>query len=244
MISRDDEQQHPEERGLHARGAVGLRRTVVVVVVGVRAGGRRRLPSVCAQAAVSAAPRSATRCARPGLPSALAHALDELCPHPPERALGQRRDHDLRDVEVLHGVHRRRVGIGVADHAGGDDRRVERSGPAGGQARARLAHGGGPRRRSCGTTTMKRRGPSVGLRLQALDQLAARRRSGWPPRASRRTAGPRRARSTTTCSTGSPVASWRRSIRSRRSQPEDVAGSVETMISSMAGLARPRPSRR
>ena len=34
------------------------------------------------------------------------------------------------------------------------------------------------------------------------------------------------------CSTGSPEAFWMRSIRSRRSQPECVAGCVETMISS------------
>ena len=38
--------------------------------------------------------------------------------------------------------------------------------------------------------------------------------------------------SVTTCVTGSPVASPMRSIRSRRSQPEDVAGKVEMMISS------------
>ena len=34
------------------------------------------------------------------------------------------------------------------------------------------------------------------------------------------------------CSTGSPEAFWMRSIRSRRSQPDCVAGWVETMISS------------
>ena len=38
--------------------------------------------------------------------------------------------------------------------------------------------------------------------------------------------------SATTCSTGRPVASRTRSIRSRRSQPERVAGYVEMMISS------------
>ena len=38
--------------------------------------------------------------------------------------------------------------------------------------------------------------------------------------------------SETTCVTGAPVASWMRSMRSRRSQPEDECGSVEMMTSS------------
>ena len=38
--------------------------------------------------------------------------------------------------------------------------------------------------------------------------------------------------SATTCSTGTPAASVMRSMRSRRSQPDEVAGKVEMMISS------------
>src|SRR5919202_2605257 len=42
----------------------------------------------------------------------LLDALDELVRHPLRRALRQRRDHHLRDVEVLERVHRGRVDLG------------------------------------------------------------------------------------------------------------------------------------
>src|SRR3954451_273134 len=68
------------------------------------------------------------------------HALDELVRDPLRRALGQRRDEDLEDVEVLHGVHHRLVGMGIADHPGGDDPRIVEGGEQPPQALARLAH--------------------------------------------------------------------------------------------------------
>ena len=46
----------------------------------------------------------------------------------------------------------------------------------------------------------------------------------------------------TTCSTGSPLASWRRSIRSRRSQPEDDAGQRGDDDLVDPAVARSRPS--
>src|SRR4051812_6664537 len=69
----------------------------------------------------------------------VAHALDELVRDPLRGALGQGRDHDLGDMEVLDGVHDRRVGIGVADHARGDDPRVVERREQPPQALARLA---------------------------------------------------------------------------------------------------------
>ena len=130
----DDEKQHPEQLGLDARGAVGLRRPVVVVVVDVRVGDRGGFH----QAAASSL---ATRCARPAC-----RCLARCCSTRPSAThcgavLGQRRDHDLGDVEVLQGVHRRRVGIRVADHARGHDlvgaQRLEQLAPAARAPRAR-----------------------------------------------------------------------------------------------------------
>ena len=124
----DDEKQHPEERGLDPRGAVGLGRAVMVIVDVRGCGGHLRLRL-----------RVRARCARRDV-GGVSHAIDELVRHPLRRALGQRRDDDLGDVEVLHRVHHRGVRIGVADHPRGDDpgvvqRREQRLEPL-----ARLGH--------------------------------------------------------------------------------------------------------
>src|SRR6185436_13166947 len=61
----DDEQQHPQVLGVHAGAAVRRRRTVVIVIVVVvdgRVGEGGGFHLVLDQAAVSAAPRSATTC--------------------------------------------------------------------------------------------------------------------------------------------------------------------------------------
>ena len=91
------------------------------------------------------------------------------------------------------------------------------------QPLARLARPRGPARRSCGTTTMKRCGPSSASAFRRSTQLRRRRPSGSRPRASRRTAGPRRRGPTTTCSTGSAgrLLAGARSGRAC-SQPDDV----------------------
>ena len=75
---RDDEKQHPEERGLDPRGAVGLGRPVVIVPVGVahvRGGGHYASAfardSMCSTGTLLVAPRtrstslSATHCDEP-----------------------------------------------------------------------------------------------------------------------------------------------------------------------------------
>ena len=169
MISRDDEKQHPEQRGLDARGAVGLGRAVMVLVVAVRrrGGGRFHQASAAGGAGLDVLDRLVGRAL---------DALDELVGDPLRGALGQRRDDDLGDVEVLDGVHHRRVGVGVADHARRRRSRLaqRRRAAAAGAGAPRAPRG--PARAPAGTTTMKRRGPSVGERLQALDQLGRGRR--------------------------------------------------------------------
>ena len=93
----DDEKQHPEELGLDPRGAVGLRRPVVLVVLVAVGASGDRAGFHQAAASVASARRGST-----GLPVALAHALDAACrAHPLELVARQRRDHDLGDVEVL-----------------------------------------------------------------------------------------------------------------------------------------------
>ena len=163
----------------------------------------------------------------------VADALDELVGDPLGRALGQRRDDDLRDVEVLHGVHHRRVGVGVADHARGHDAGVvQRRRAAGAGARAPRATAW-PSVLACGTTTMNRCGPSAASAFRRSTSSGARHgQVGDHERDVERQA--LAARSTTTCSTGSA-----RGLLEALDQvaPEPAGGrapgSVETMISSI-----------
>ena len=164
-----------------------------------------------------------TRCARPACSVAVCDALDQLVGHPLRAALGQRRDHDLGDVEELHGVHRRRVGVGVADHA-----RRPRSPASSSDAEQRLqalARGldGAPVAAVLrhdddeAPRPLARRAPSGARRARAPATV-------WLATTSVTSNGrPSRARSTTTCLTGSPVSFSSASIRSRRSQPEVAA---------------------
>ena len=180
--------------------------------------------ATCAAAATRPPPSRATRCARPGRCRRAADAVDELVRDPLRRALGQRRDHDLGDVEVLDGVHDRRVGIGVADHAGGDDPGVVQRGAAAAAARWRASRTRWPCTPLCGTTTMKRRGPSSASAFRRSTQLG--RGHGQVGDDQRHVEGEtlggevdddvldRQRRSPPR----------RRSIRSRRSQPEDGRG--------------------
>ena len=237
----------PSSCGLDPRGAVGL----------AAARGARRARAWRGAAAIAPAsirPPPPSRGARLDVLDRLAgralDALDQLVGAPTSTSLvGQRRDHDLRDVEVLHGVHRRRVGVGVADHA----RRPRCPSPAQ-RRRAACAGARAPRAtarpvaaRPAGTTTMKRCGPSVGELLEALDELAAGGRLvGEHERDVERQAlgvevdhDVRR-----------PAARSRpraRSSRSRRSQPEAVRGqrrdddlvdAVRRAIASMRGVER------
>ena len=83
---------------------------------------------------------------------------------------------------------------------------------------------------------MKRRGPSAASSLSrrdsSSDDTVTLATTSVTPNGR-----PSAARSTTTCSTGRPV-SWRSfSGRSRRSQPELAAGSVETITSSIPSEA-------
>ena len=128
---------------------------------------------------------------------------------------------------------RRRVGVGVADHARRPRSRPCAATRAAGPGASRACGDGVAAARGCGTTTMKRCGAPRRRAPPGAWSAPGWPPSGWRARASRRTAGRRPTRSTTTCSTGRPVSSRRRSRRSRRSQPEDSEGSVETMISSM-----------
>ena len=86
-----------------------------------------------------------------------AHAIDQIGAQPAGLGLGEGRDHDVVDPEVLQRVDDRGVGVGVADHP---RRRTRRPG-AGGRAPASGACGPGgwrcPSPPSCGTTTMNRR---------------------------------------------------------------------------------------
>jgi hypothetical protein len=99
------------------------------------------------------------------------------------------------------------------------------------RARARAAWVPSPP--SCGTVTMNSASRS------ALLAFSLRQSSSSSPLAvlaatTRKTLNgmPSASMSCTTCSTGSPLASSMRSMRSRRSQPDTVAGKVETMTSS------------
>ena len=178
MISRDDEEQHPEHLRLDPRGPVGLRRPVVVLLVGV--------PAACARdrgGFHARPPRSAGVGRRPGLDvlDGLAgralDAVDELVGHPLRSSpAGSVEIDDLGDVEVLDRVHRRGVGVRVADHAGGHDpglaQRVEQ--PREARAGLRRRHRRGAE--ACGTTTMKRCGPSAASASRRRVELGAGRR--------------------------------------------------------------------
>ena len=142
----DDEKQHPEHRRVHARGAVGRRRAVVLVLVGrarARRPGSRPPPS-------RPPPAPEDSMCSTGLPVALATRSTSLSATHFERALRQRRDDDLGDVEVLDGVHHRRVRVRVADHAGGHDPRVLERGEQLLEPLARLARPRGRRRGPAG----------------------------------------------------------------------------------------------
>ena len=109
----DDEKQHPEQRRVHARGAVGRRRAVVLVL-----GVTGRDGAGLHQASTGSSEDST--CST-GLFVAFRTRSTSLSATQRERSRRQRGDHDVRDVEELDRVHRRVVGIRVADHARGDD---------------------------------------------------------------------------------------------------------------------------
>ena len=120
----DDEKQHAEQLRLDARGAVGLRRAVAVLVVDA---GVAAVRDRCGFHQASAPAGSLDSTCSTGLPPSRCELLDEALLDPLRAVRGQGGDDDLGDVEVLQGVERGGVGVGVADHAGGDDvLRVER----------------------------------------------------------------------------------------------------------------------
>ena len=147
----------------------------------------------------------------------------------PDLVSGKRRDHDVVDAEVLQRVHDRRVGVGVADHPGGV------AGPACVQAVEHELAGAcapagwpGRRRPPAGTTHDEQ---AAALLSSSASTLALSASSSSSPLAVRLATAsvtwngrPSVSGSAMTCSTGSPVASRTRSIRSRRSQPERVSG--------------------
>ena len=214
----DDEKQHPEQLRLDARGAVGRRRAVVLVLgVGDR-GGFHGAPYATASA------DSATSTCSTGLFVGAAHALDQVGAQPARARRRQGGDHDVVDAEELERVH------GPPCTGRGRRSCPRRCSPAA-RARsiicvkpgARLARGDAvaallghdededmaldaPRRAPCSARAGASAGGAVGDR-----ERDAEGRPSW-------------SRSTTTCSTGSRVASAMRSMRPRRSQPDDAAG--------------------
>ena len=118
---RDDEEQHPEQLLVHPRAAVGLRRAMVVVVVVMLERDRRAdsggLHQWFLPAAGAARSGSATMCST-SMFEALRTREMRSARIQPERVDRQRRDDDPRHLVELEHVHRRRVRIGVADHAG------------------------------------------------------------------------------------------------------------------------------
>ncbi len=155
----------------------------------------------------------------------------------------ERRDHDVIDAEQLQRVERGGVGIGVADHA-----RAEQAG------RAEAGRACSPAARA--PRAARRPLPSA-LRHDGDEQAPARRRAAFAFRCSISSSPlevllattsvtlngrPSCSMSTTMCSTGSPVAFWIRSIRSRRSQPELRGGVGRDDDLVRAALRRPRPS--
>ena len=91
----------------------------------------------------------------------------------------QRRDDDLVDAEELQRVHHRGVGIGVADHAGGDDARARASASSSALEAARAPRARGALAAVLRDDDDEAVGPSAARRLSALEQrLAADRLVG------------------------------------------------------------------
>ena len=195
----DDEKQHPEQlRRRRARS--GWPRAG-------RGGGRRgRRRAATAAASIRRPPRPWPRCARPACRCRARTRSTSLSATHCGAVGGQRRDHDLRDVEVL----RRRSSPPCTGRGRRSCRRPrscsERSDVEQLLAAARAPRAPrGPSPESCGTTTMKRCGPSSASFFEALDELA-RRPTVWLASTSVTSNGrPSASTSTTTCSTGRPV---------------------------------------
>ena len=231
MISLMMNSSMPEQLRLHPRRAVGLGRA--------RGAPRGRAWPAGMEAAsmLGLAPAGwdsveDSMCST-GLLVALFDAVDELVGHPLRAALGQRGDRrprrcgstGPRSWRPCRGRGRRSCPAATIP--------ASRRDSSSRRSRARAACStASPRPEDCGMTTMKRCGPSAAsaFRRSVSSGLA----TVWLASTSVTSKGrPSAARSTTTCSTGSPVSSPSRSGRSRRSQPEDSDGSVETMISSI-----------
>ena len=184
-------------------------------------------PSASLQAAgvaVGVARASTTTCST-GTERRAAHALDQIRAHPAGALAGQRRDDDVVDAEQLERVHRRRVGVGVADHARAEQARRRAAARASAASRARAS----PAARRCrpcwGTTAMNRCCPSVARPWPCRRSISSSPLEVLLATTSVTVNGrPSCSRSMTMCSTGRPEALSMRSIRSRRSQPECVAG--------------------
>ena len=223
----------PSSCGLDARGAVGLGRAVVLVVV---AAGVRR--AAVAAASIRPPPRSArwTRCARPACSSRSRTRSTSLSATHCERPSGSVEIDDLGDVEVL----RRRSsppcrGRGRRSCPAATMPAVVAATSSSVPQRARA-----PRATAWPVGRVLRHDHDEAVRALARRappgaRPARRRPPVWLASTSVTSNGrPSASRSTTTCSTGSPVSSSQaldqvapQPARGRR------AGSVETMISSM-----------
>ena len=150
----DDEKQHPEVGRVHPRGAVGRRRPVVLVLVVAGRRGRR-LPSGLHR-------RSARLDVLDGLAGRLLRRAPRACRRPTWTCgSGQRRDDDLRDVEVLaprSSSRCRGPGRRSCPPPRSRRRRARRAACA---RRSRAALTARPSPSSCGTTMMNRCGPSA-----------------------------------------------------------------------------------
>ena len=240
MISEMMKSSIPSSWRLDARGAVGLGRPVVLVVVaGVRRATAQRLPS-------GAPPSARGLDVLDRLVRRARDALDELVGDPLASVPSGSVEMTISEMwKYCDGVHRSPCrGPGRRScRRPRSRRRAQRLEQLPAAARAPRATAR-PVAESCGTTTMKRCGPSSASCLQALEQLAGRRPSGWP------------ATSVTSNGRPSPIEVdhdvldrqagllSRRSIRSRRSQPEDSRGQRRDDDLVDAVARRPRPSRR
>ena len=158
----DDEKQHPEQRGLDPRGAVGRRRPVVLVLV---AGARA--PARIAPASIRPPPASATRCARPACRSRFATRSTSLSATHFELSSGS--------VEMtISEMWKNCTAFITAVKGSGSPIMpaatmpvVLERGRAASSRRSRAARDRAARRRGpAGTTTMKRCGPSSASSLR------------------------------------------------------------------------------